>query len=366
MLLLLLACAGDKTPGETGETGLPTPEEIVATAADGDAVTFQGEVHTVTFDSTGSGSGEDGEDNWSRLPGRWMLVRSAVPEGIDWDNTSPDDIEDDDRVALAWTLGVSLADGVEAARIGESVVVSGTYTDGTWNGHPLPIIEDASFEVSGGLSLAGEGESCSRDADCLDSLVCDRASALCAPPLEQSWDSLWRDVDGHCYSDDDCPTGQVCDTDWVVPDSGDYTWRYDGSDKLGASLCVPEQPEDALATCGRIDSPRDLAGGRPVEGKELCVQGTVHLAVHAEDGDTHVQLEVDEPLPYPAMDAPIRFFGATTEIGPPYKSPDRPEGALLDPTVGDEIIALGTLRWDSGHGWYEIHPLKAWWPVSSD
>lgn len=95
----------------------------------------------------------------------------------------------------------------------------------------------------------------------------------------------------------------------------------------------------------------------------MCVEGDVQLTVAAEDGDTHLQLKVDEPIPYPMMDAHVWFFGATTEIGPPHKSPDRPGGALEDPDIGSHVRVLGTIRWDGGHGWYEVHPVKPWWAV---
>jgi hypothetical protein len=95
----------------------------------------------------------------------------------------------------------------------------------------------------------------------------------------------------------------------------------------------------------------------------VCVEGTVQLTAAASDGDTHLQLQVDEPIPYPAMDAHVWFFGATTEIGPAHKNPDRPGGAVTDPDIGQHIRVLGTIRWDGDHGWYEVHPVKRWWEV---
>jgi len=372
---LLLACHG-KTGGETGGPvlddsgtggGLPTPEQVVASAAEGDTVHFSGVVHALTFDSIGKGSGEDDEDTWSRLPGRWLLVWSAPPAGVQHQDLALADIEKDSTIRLGWGLGIALdpaADpGLDLPRIGETVEVSGTFHNATWNGHPVPVVEDPTLLARSGSPLLAAGQGCSRDTDCIDSLVCDRASQTCAPATEIGWGSLWRDVDGHCYADADCPLGQVCDTSFVVADKGEFSWRYDAADKQGASICVPEQPEDALATCGRIDRSDDLAGGRYTEGKELCIRGTVALVAAAEDGDSHVQLQVDEPIPYPAMDADIFLFGATTEIGPPYKDPARPQGAQPDPAMGQEIIALGTYRWDGGHGWFEVHPLKQWWPA---
>ena len=175
--------------------------------------------------------------------------------------------------------------------------------------------------------------------------------------------SDWRDVDGACRSDADCPRRQVCDTRYVVPDSGDYTWRFEGDKKRGASLCVPDP---ALASpaeaCGRIYTPGDLQGGRWVEGREVCVAGNVQVITHAADRDSHVQLRIPEPLVYPMADAHAWLFGGTTEIGPAHKNPSRPQGAMTDPARNEDAVFLGTVRWDEGHGWYEVHPVRAWWP----
>lgn len=362
--LLLFACAGSGKP--TDDTAaLPTVDEVLASASDGDEVHFQGTVHNITFDSDGEGSSEDGEDAWHRLDGRWLLLRGAVPDGIGWYDITPDDTDNDTMVRLAWGLGVAIEGELDVPQLDETVEVSGTYREVLWNGHPVPVVEGARFLSRSGPALGAAGEACDRDSDCWDALVCDRASATCAPPEETDWASAWRDVDGHCYDDDDCPRGQVCDLSYVVPDAGEYTWRYAGSSKAGASLCVVEDAAAPEASCGRIASARDLAGGRFTEGRELCVTGSVLFVVPAEDGDSHLQLMVDEPIPYPRMDAPVRLFGATTEIGPPHKNPDRPQGAVEDPASGQDIVALGTLRWDGGHGWYEVHPVKAWWPVEA-
>jgi hypothetical protein len=226
----------------------------------------------------------------------------------------------------------------------------------------VPTVTSPDVVLLDGDSPAAEGDTCAGDDDCADHLVCDRATTTCAPPEEVGWDSSWRDVDGHCYSDDDCPLGQWCDTSFVVPDSGEYTWRFAGDSKTGASLCVPLEA-DADGACPKVWSTRDLAGGRFTEGRELCVEGDVQIVTGATDGDTHLQMRVDEPIPYPMMDAHVWLFGATTEIGPPHKNPDRPQGAVEDPDLGQHIRVLGTLRWDGDHGWFEVHPVKEWWEV---
>ena len=112
--------------------------------------------------------------------------------------------------------------------------------------------------------------------------------------------------------------------------------------------------------CPRIYTARDLAGARFVTGKEICVRGTVFLPAPAEDGDTHVQLKVDEPLPYPTSDAAFFVFGAATENGPMYKDPALGAGMVVDPAVNQEVVAIGTYRYDPGHGWHEMPPVKAY------
>lgn len=130
----------------------------------------------------------------------------------------------------------------------------------------------------------------------------------------------------------------------------------------GRHLCVLA-PGATLATeCPRIYTPRDLVGGRFVTGKEICVRAPVWLPVVAEDGDTHVQLQVDEPIPYPSADASYDVFGAATENSPIYKDPALGAATVHDPVVNQDVVAIGTYRYDSGHGWYEVHPVKAYFP----
>ena len=115
--------------------------------------------------------------------------------------------------------------------------------------------------------------------------------------------------------------------------------------------------------CPRIYSTRDLQGGRFIAGKEICVRNTLLVGVLAEDGDTHAQMRVDEPLPYPEADASPAIFGATTENGPMYKDPALPGGPIVDPVEGQEVITIGTYRYDPDHGWYEVHPVKGYLAV---
>jgi hypothetical protein len=95
----------------------------------------------------------------------------------------------------------------------------------------------------------------------------------------------------------------------------------------------------------------------------VCVHGRILEPVLADDHDTHVQVVVDEPLPYPKTTISYYVFGGATENSPPYKDPSRPGGALVDPRAKQDVLLLGTYRYDDGHGWFELHPLKAVWPA---
>jgi hypothetical protein len=108
---------------------------------------------------------------------------------------------------------------------------------------------------------------------------------------------------------------------------------------------------------------RDLVGARFVTGKEICVRVKSLANTQADDGDTHAQMQVDEPIPYPTADIAYHLFGGCTEVGPVHKDPALPGGPVLDPQPNDEWIAIGTYRYDPDHGWYEVHPVKAYLPV---
>jgi hypothetical protein len=145
---------------------------------------------------------------------------------------------------------------------------------------------------------------------------------------------------------------------------GEFAPPYFIQRDAGKHLCVPAPGAGLAELCPRVLTTADLSGGRFVAGKEVCVRGETWLAVHAEDGDTHLQLVTDEPLPYPTADSPYWLFGSTTENAPPYKDPSRPQGALVDPEIGDVVVAVGTMRFDDSHGWWEMHPAKAYFPVA--
>jgi hypothetical protein len=182
------------------------------------------------------------------------------------------------------------------------------------------------------------------------------------PPREIYWADPWRDVNGACDSDADCPLGQVCDQTHTLGTTGDYAIHYFPTDDTGKHPCVLEPGATLASQCPRIYVMRDLAGARFVTGKEVCVRGVLLSPVPADDRDTHDQMKVDEPIPYPTADLGYHLFGATTENGPNYKDPSLPGGGVQDPVQNQEVVAIGTYRYDPDHGWYEVHPVKAYLP----
>jgi hypothetical protein len=178
-------------------------------------------------------------------------------------------------------------------------------------------------------------------------------------PHEIYWDDPWRDVNGACDTDADCPLGQTCDASHVIAATGAYAAQHATAD-IGRHLCTFPAGAQLSTECPRIYTTRDLVGGRFASGKEVCVRGTLLSPVPASDGDTHDQLVVDEPIPYPTADATYAQFGGVSENGPVYKDPALPGGQVNDPAVGQDVIAVGTFRYDMGHGWYEVHPVKAY------
>lgn len=65
-------------------------------------------------------------------------------------------------------------------------------------------------------------------------------------------------------------------------------------------------------------------------------------------GDDHVETGTLCPLAH-----------LTTETTPPYF------GIVSAPPIGATITLYGAARWDDGHGWWEVHPIRAWAPLDS-
>ena len=385
VFIALVACGGEKFGG----TG--TPEQATAGAEEGQHVEITGQVHAVSFDSIQTTARkqqlaahpddiewmleqddegtrgkhpayDDAGASYRRTPDHYILFRSTKPPAIT--QTEPDFTPG--ALVAAWGLGVHVTD-IDPARplpdVGATIKVTGTFRHIIWNQREsmLPIIDDATIEIitDPNAPTAGPGAACTLDQDCNTRMICDRASHTCGvPPREIYWADPWHDVNGACDTDADCPLGQTCDVTHVIAATGMYAADYFSTQDANRHLCVLTIATVA-AQCPHIYTTRDLAGGRFASGKEVCVRGTLITAASAADGDTHDQMRVDEPIPYPTADAAYHVFGATTENGPIYKDPTVPGGAVVDPQVGQETIAVGTYRYDPDHGWYEVHPVKA-------
>lgn len=393
-LLIVLAACGDNKFG-----GVGTPEQIIANATEGQQVEVTGEVHTVTFDSTQVASRraqlalhpndsrahaiqwilqqddeekrgkkfafDDAGAQYPRLTDRYILIRTVKPSGI----AMADDNFDATKLADAWGLGIHLPDlapGVAMPEVGTTIKVTGTFHRVVWNGREdkVPIIDQPTITViSGPPDLKSLGATCALDQECSARLICDRATTKCAPPpREIYWADPFHDVNGACTTDADCPLGQLCDLTHTIAAAGEFVAFYFPAQDIGRHLCRLVPGATVASQCPRIYTTRDLAGGRFVTGKEVCVRATLFLNVPAEDNDTHDQMVVDEPIPYPDSDSGYNLFGATTENGPVYKDPTLAGGPVVDPVEGQEVIAIGTYRYDPDHGWHEVHPVKAYLP----
>ncbi len=364
LMLFVAACA----PAESGAPAPLSPEEVLAERPTG-PITVRGTVFTITFDETHS--------PYHPLADRWVLIRSgSAPSDV----VFGDPTFDQSKSAAAWGLGLHLtAAQMEShafllPQIGDVVEATGVFAEGAWNASTRAMLNDLTRleVVEGAAPLSGPGKPCRLDSDCRDDLICDRAKKTCtalAQPM--AWDDAWHDVNGACDTDQDCPLGEVCDPTYSMQQDGDFAPNYRHDADVGRHLCVVPASATRQDVCPHPASTQDLVGGRWVTGREVCVEGTVLLEAHAPDGDTHDQLVVTEPLPYPAADAPYYLWGAVSENSPPYKDPTRPGGALADPALKEKVIVLGTYRFDgapdatNGHGWFEIHPIKKWWAAGN-
>jgi hypothetical protein len=383
--VLLVVCA-------CGDNTRVTPETLATSGKDGDKVEVTGQVHTVTFDSVRSAarreliathrdsvewvleqedearmgaqpSFDEPDGPYRRTTDRYILIRSVKPAGV----TFGEEGFNSNRLEPAWGLAVHLPDlapGQEMPEVGSTIKVKGTFKRVTWNQRAvdLPIIDDATITIlDGPPPLLAMGEACTLDQQCGARLICDRVTTKCGlPPREIYWADPWHDVNGACDADADCPLGQVCDPSYTIAATPPYGPHYLPTVDTGRHLCRLAPGATVASQCPRIYTTRDLVGGRFVAGKEVCVRATLFVAIQAEDGDTHAQMRVDEPIPYPEPDAAYNLFGATTENGPMYKDPALPGGAIADPKENQEVIAIGTYRFDPSHGWYEVHPVKAY------
>ncbi len=381
-LALVLAGCGDNI--------LSTPEAVVGVASDGDQVDIVGIVHAVSWDSKQSAAREqelldhagdldyileqnqaqmlrglqhafdDVNAAYPRTTDRYILIRSQAPADV----TLGQPGFDATALETAWGLGIHLSDlepGIAMPEIGARLHVRGTLRHVEWNQRAtLPVVEDATFEIQSGQPRLGElGDACTLDQDCNARTICDRATRTCGlPPREIYWADPFHDVNGACDSDTDCPLGQVCNVTQPIAGTGDFAAFYFVTEDVGRHVCVLEPGATIASTCPRIYAARDLVGGRFVTGKEVCIRGRLFVQTPAQDGDSHNQMFLDEPIPYPDPDISYNLFGATTENGPIYKDPGLPGGPVIDPQQDEETVIVGTYRYDPDHGWYEVHPVK--------
>lgn len=335
-------------------------------------VTVAGTLETMTFDNAVIA----GTTRYEIVGHRYALIRhpefrcdlSKAGTWSQWENG---------------VLGLKLPDswfeeGGQVPPNGTYLEASGVFRIDTWNNHIVPMAGDIGHMAAiPSLSESGQitperpqlGETCQSDMECDDNLICNRSTNLCAhSPGFQMRGSTWHDMNGACETDDECPLGQVCYLEYTIGDeSGEYTVFNLIDQDLGKHICVPQEGKSLESLCPQIGTPADLAGERYATGKEVCIKGkALVVALSPADAETHVQLEVDKPEAYPDITGDYATWGATTEIPPQYRNPILGDHTVGIPEKGEEIIVLGTYRFDEKHGWFEVHPVKAWWPVDSE
>lgn len=97
-----------------------------------------------------------------------------------------------------------------------------------------------------------------------------------------------------------------------------------------------------------------LTPGSPEIPTHLCARGTVRYVHSEKDGDVHVRLCAS------AADDTGRMVESCVVLE------IIPQLPLPRPRIDDRIDACGISRWDGwpGHGWFELHPLLSWKPVT--
>jgi hypothetical protein len=376
LLALLLVATVACSPGSRPAEVVRTPEQVLADAHVGSTYTVRGRVFAVTFDNVHDPA-QDPNGGYTPKAPRWVLLRTEIPDGVQ----STGEFRTDDATArIAWGLGLRFESSVDLPQVGDEVEATGKLIEDIWdpgdgptpttpppNAKTRPVLSPlTAFRiVSTPLVQKSAGAACSADMECGDQLICERATRKCAPPPPHlDWGSEWHDINGACSTDDDCPLGQVCDLTYAMSTTaGVYSVHYASDRDSGRHLCVVDPQLTQAQLCPRPVPTEDLASGRFTLGKEICVVGSMLLETVPEDGDTHDEIQVTDPLVYPLGSAPVWFFGAVSENSPSYKDPARPSGALADPAIHQQVVMIGTYRYDPGHGWFEVHPIKKWWPV---
>ncbi len=110
-----------------------------------------------------------------------------------------------------------------------------------------------------------------------------------------------------------------------------------------------------LAHAGRTVEAWEVAAGLVPEHEYVWVNRTTVWAEWRNNdgpnniGDDHVQTFTMCP-----------FAQLTTETTPPYF------GIVTAPPMGATVRVFGATRYDGGHGWWEIHPIRAWEVLPSE
>lgn len=271
----------------------------------------------------------------------------------------------------AWGVGAKLThDQWVTQRLpipypGDVVEVTGTVAKETFGGEERFVIAPVSqltTVTSPNPALGDVGAGCSQDTQCRDDLICSRTSLTCSTFSAIGWGGDPRGVNGACTADADCPAGQFCDPAYAIVTSGTYGIHYSVSRDTGRRICRVTSPQAPLEElCPRTVTTDDVHSGRFKEGKEVCLRATVHFPLfNPGDNDVHVQAALANPHAYPVGSPPVALVGHATEVAPPYRDPANPSGKIDDPPPGVDMVAIGTVKYDDSHEWYEVHPIK-WW-----
>jgi hypothetical protein len=116
---------------------------------------------------------------------------------------------------------------------------------------------------------------------------------------------------GLCASDNDCHRGDTCNN----------------------GLCRVSAPE-----CPTVLGIEQIVGGQFAAGKEVCVRGTVTALRSGYDGMTELRLG----------DTPFLFV----DLAPLYEA-----AGVRRPAIGETVTVHGVVRWDAGHGDFELLPV---------
>jgi hypothetical protein len=116
----------------------------------------------------------------------------------------------------------------------------------------------------------------------------------------------------------------------------------------------------------------DVSSGRVPNNRTVWVPAVTFLLDPQDGGDGDVHVQTLWPCP---------AAGLTTESTPALRgyvdhplipgltsttdTSDNPSNHLADdPPIGVPVMILGQIRVDYGFGWYELHPIRAWRPMS--